>query len=171
MDKSYLGTGAGLMIRLAKKDDLKEILHVFKIAREFMKITGNPNQWGDNYPNQEILQEDILLNRLFVFQENDEILGAFVYFEGVEPTYNKIDGAWKDNSSYGVIHRVANSGKIKGMVKKIIEFTQNPHLRIDTHKENSVMQHVLEKNGFYPCGIIYLQDGQERIGYEKSSLI
>ncbi len=165
-----MDNGEGSMIRLAKKEELQEILNVFKIAREFMKTTGNPNQWGDNYPSKEILEEDILLNRLFVFQENNEILGAFVYFCGVEPTYNKIDGAWRDNSPYGVIHRVANSGKIKGMVQKIVDFADNPHLRIDTHKDNSVMQHVLEKNGFYPCGIIYLSDGQERIGYEKSSL-
>lgn len=158
------------MIRLAKIEDLSEILEVFKIAREFMKATGNPHQWGANYPSKEILKEDISLNRLFVFEEKNEILGAFVYFNGIEPTYNKIDGSWWDNSPYGVIHRVANSGKIKGMVQKIVEFTKNPHLRIDTHKDNLVMQHVLEKNGFYPCGIIYLSDGQERIGYEKSSL-
>lgn len=158
------------MIRLAKIEDLSEILEVFKIAREFMKATGNPHQWGVNYPSKEILKEDISLNRLFVFEEKNEILGAFVYFNGIEPTYNKIDGSWRDNSPYGVIHRVANSGKIKGMVQKIVEFTKNTHLRIDTHKDNLVMQHVLEKNGFYPCGIIYLSDGQERIGYEKSSL-
>lgn len=157
------------MIRLAKNEDLPVILKVFEIARNFMKETGNPTQWGDNYPNEKILKEDILLNRLFVFCENDEIIGAFVYFCGVEPTYKKIDGAWKDDTPYGVIHRVANSGKIKGMVAQIIEFANNPHLRIDTHKDNVVMQHVLEKNGFYPCGIIYLADGQERIGYEKSS--
>ncbi len=159
------------MIRLAKKEDLKEILKVYEVAREFMKSTGNPNQWGDNYPSEQTLQEDILLNQLFVFNEQNEITGAFVYFKGVEPTYNKIDGAWKDDSPYGVIHRVANSGKIKGMVQKIVEFTKEPHLRIDTHKDNLVMQHVLEKNGFYPCGIIYLSDGSERIAYEKSSLI
>lgn len=158
------------MIRLAKIEDLSEILKVFKIAREFMKATGNPHQWGENYPDKKILEEDISLKRLFVFEEKNEILGAFVYFCGIEPTYIKIDGSWRDNSPYGVIHRVANSGKIKGMVGKIVEFTNNPHLRIDTHKDNSVMQHVLEKNGFYPCGIIHLADGQERIGYEKSSL-
>ena len=159
------------MIRLAKKEDLNKILEIYKIAREFMKNTDNPNQWGDNYPSQQIILEDILLNQLYVFVEENEILGAFVYFNGIEPTYNKIDGAWKDDSPYGVIHRVANSGKIKGMVQKIVEFSNNNHLRIDTHKDNLVMQHVLEKNGFYPCGIIYLSNGSERIAYEKSPLV
>lgn len=159
------------MIRLAVKSDLKNVLAVYKKARDFMKLTGNPLQWGKSYPQIEILQEDILLKRLYVFEEKNEILGVFVYFEGVEPAYNKIDGAWKDNSSYGVIHRVANSGKIKEMVKRIVDFSENNHLRTDTHKDNKVMQHVLEKNGFYKCGIVHSEDGQERIGYEKSSLI
>ena len=159
------------MIRIARTEDLPGILNVFETARQFMRASGNPNQWGDNYPSETVLKEDILFNRLFVFCDGSEILGAFVYFVGVEPTYNKIDGAWRDNTAYGVIHRVANGGKIKGMVAKIIEFANNPHLRIDTHQDNVVMQHVLEKNGFYPCGIIYLADGQKRIGYEKSSLL
>jgi len=28
------------------------------------------------------------------------------------------------------------------------------------------MQHVIEKNGFKKCGIIYVKDGSERIAYE-----
>ncbi|MBE7092006.1 MAG: N-acetyltransferase [Clostridiales bacterium] len=159
------------MIRLATQEDILNILAVYKTARAFMKITGNPTQWGNNYPNKEILEEDIFLKRLYVFEEENEIVGAFVYFVGDEPTYEIIDGAWRDNSSYGVIHRVANSGKIKGLVKKIVDFTNNEHLRIDTHEDNKVMQHVLQKIGFYRCGIIKLEDGQDRIAYEKSSLI
>lgn len=158
------------MIRLALKSDLKNVLLVYEKAREFMKETGNPTQWGETYPQKEILEEDILLKRLYVFEIEGKIEGAFVFFNGIEPVYNKIEGAWRDDSPYGVIHRVANSGSIKGMVKQIVEFTKNSHLRIDTHKDNLIMQRVLEKNGFYPCGKVCLENGEERIGYEKSSL-
>ena len=41
------------------------------------------------------------------------------------------------------------------------------NLRIDTHRDNVVMQHMLDKNGFQYCGIIYLEDGSERMGYQK----
>ena len=41
------------------------------------------------------------------------------------------------------------------------------HLRIDTHNDNKIMQHVIEKNGFKRCGIIHVNDGSERIAYEK----
>ncbi len=155
------------MIRSANYGELNEILKIYASAREFMKKTGNPTQWGNSYPPEDIIKEDIIKKQLFVFEENGEILGAFVYFKGVEPLYEKIDGAWRDNSPYGVIHRVANGGKIRGMVKSITEFADTVHLRIDTHKDNTVMQHVLEKNGFVSCGTIYLENGEPRIAYEK----
>lgn len=41
-----------------------------------------------------------------------------------------------------------------------------PHLRIDTHEDNAVMQHVIEKCGFKRCGIIYVSNGTPRIAYE-----
>ena len=40
-------------------------------------------------------------------------------------------------------------------------------IKIDTHKENFVMRGLLEKNGFEYCGIILLEDGAERVAYEK----
>ena len=42
-----------------------------------------------------------------------------------------------------------------------------PHLRIDTHRNNLVMQHVVEKHGFSRRGIIFVEDGTERIAYER----
>ena len=40
------------------------------------------------------------------------------------------------------------------------------HIRIDTHQDNKVMQHVVEKHGFRRRGIIYIADGSPRIAYE-----
>lgn len=40
-------------------------------------------------------------------------------------------------------------------------------MRIDTHENNKVMQHLIKKNGFQECGIIYVEDGSPRIAYEK----
>ena len=156
------------MIRKAEIKDLKEIQQVFACARAFMKKTGNPDQWGDSYPSEAVLLEDIKKGQLYVVEEA-EILGAFVFFVGNEPTYDYIKGKWLDASSYGVIHRVANGCKITVMFSLILDFAEKNigHLRIDTHKDNLVMQHVLEKHGFKKCGIIYLADKTERIGYEK----
>ena len=40
-------------------------------------------------------------------------------------------------------------------------------LRGDTHRGNKIMQRVLEKNGLVYRGIIYLEDGGERLAFEK----
>lgn len=46
-------------------------------------------------------------------------------------------------------------------------FTQIDSIRIDTHRDNKPMQHLLNKNGFRYCGIIYLEDGDERLAYQR----
>ena len=142
------------MIRKAAYNDLDKIEKVFAYARSFMRESGNPTQWAGGYPQREILENDIKNDRLYVFSEGDEIEGAFVFFLGDDPTYAYIEGNWISDTPYGVFHRVANGGKLKGMLKQMIDFVKDKttHLRIDTHEDNVVMQHVLEKNGFKKCG-------------------
>ena len=78
---------------------------------------------------------------------------------------------WLSDAPYGVIHMVASDGTIHGFLQQIVAFCeqQTKHLRIDTHHDNKVMQHVIAKNGFSRRGIIYLvnEDGSARIAYEK----
>ena len=158
-----------LTVSLAKENQIEEILSVFVCARKFMAQTGNPNQWGKTYPEREILEEDIKNNRLYTVVSDGEIVGAFMFYVGVEPTYQVIRGAWLSNEEYGVIHRVASAGKAKGVFSALLDFClkQTKHLRIDTHQDNVVMQKVLDKHGFTKCGIIYLANGDERIAYER----
>ena len=40
-------------------------------------------------------------------------------------------------------------------------------MKNDTHKDNQSMQRMQAKNGFEYCGLIYLEDGAERIAFEK----
>ena len=40
------------------------------------------------------------------------------------------------------------------------------NIRVDTHRDNKVMQHILTKQGFQRCGIIYVKNGTERIAYQ-----
>ena len=56
------------------------------------------------------------------------IVGTFFFTQGrdVEPTYRVIaDGAWLDDSAYGVVHRVATDGSEKA------GFTRTPVFRIN----------------------------------------
>lgn len=155
-------------IRKATMEDLPRIQEVYAYAREFMVKTGNPNQWGSTHPPRETLEADIPAGNLYVV-ENNGLHGVFAYFTEPDPTYRYIeDGNWLDDSPYGTIHRIAADGS-GGIFSAVLQFVtgQNPHVRIDTHEDNQVMQHVLQKHGFLRTGIIYLEDGDSRIAYEK----
>ncbi len=159
------------MIRKANQQDLKEIWSVYRDAQAFMKATGNPNQWGDFYPTDAILAEDIEKQRLYVVVRDDVVCGVFFFDFAPDPWYSLIeDGAWISDEPYGVIHRVAAKSGAKGIFKECLEFslTHTNHLRIDTHEDNKVMQHVLEKYGFKRCGIVYVHERKSpRIAYER----
>ena len=45
-----------------------------------------------------------------------------------------------------------------------------PNLRVDTHRDNKVLQNILLKNGFTYCGIIYVKNGTERLAYQRTAV-
>jgi len=97
------------------------------------------------------------------------IVGYFALLPSPEPTYSYIDGAWLTDEPYGVIHRMASHPDAHGIFSAVIDFASSryAHLRIDTHRDNRIMQHLILKHGFTYCGIIWLQDGTERLAYER----
>ena len=157
-------------IRKSTTEDLQEIMEIYGIARTFMKNTGNPTQWRNGYPSESLVRSDIESWISYVAVENGEIEAVFVFRMGEDPTYKVIeDGAWRNDAPYGVLHRIASRGRVKGIGSECIQwcFAQCGNLRGDTHADNHVMQRVMEKNGFVKCGRIYIADGSPRIAYQK----
>lgn len=155
-------------IRRAVPADIRDILGIYAIARKFMEENGNPTQWGSGYPRRELLENDIRHEALYVVTENDVVRGVFCFGIGDDPTYEHIEnGSWRGDTPYGVIHRIAGDGS-GGIFCACLDFCrkQISHLRIDTHRDNHPMQHVLQKHGFSPRGIIYVADGSPRIAYD-----
>ena len=162
------------MFRGAVRSDLEQILQIYAHARQRMAETGNPTQWANGYPTRELLEEDIDSNRLFVYMINGQMQAVFAFILGADPTYAVIeDGQWlNDTLPYGTIHRLASAGRGKGVATAVIEWCLEhcESLRADTHADNKIMQHLLEKNGFTRCGIITTDDGTPRIAYQKMAL-
>lgn len=155
-------------VRRAKETDLERILEVYSYARDFMARTGNPHQWGKTNPPRHILEADIQNGNLYVV-EAAQIHGVFAYLSEKDPTYTYIEsGSWISEEPYGTIHRVASDGS-GGVFAALMVFAleRNSHLRIDTHQDNKVMQHVIQKYGFTYRGVIYLADGNPRLAYER----
>lgn len=157
-------------IRKALSRDLERIFEIYDGARSFMRASGNPDQWKNGYPDSATVLNDIACGRLFVCEENGELLAVFCFFKGRESDYEYIEGSWLDSTDDGVIHRIAVSDKARGRGVASLCFgwckQQCESIKIDTHRLNIPMQKALEKNGFVRCGIIYLQNGEERIGYQ-----
>ena len=158
-------------IREARVEDLDQILDIYTIAKKFMRETGNKNQWNSSYPDRNLLINDIEKHQLYVMEE-DMIHAVFAFIVGEDPTYKVIEGAWLEDSTYGTIHRIASDGKVHHIMEKAVNYcvTQCPHLRIDTHEDNKVMQKLILRNGFKKTGIIHIADGSPRIAFEKVSL-
>lgn len=158
-------------VRPAQAEDLERILEIYTIARRFQCDTGNPTQWAGGYPARELIEEDIRTGASHVCEENGRVVGVFALFTGEDPTYGYIEGAWPNDMPYATIHRIASDGSCRGVASFCFNWCLERHdnLRIDTHADNRVMQHVLEKNGFVPCGTIYLENGDPRLAYQKTA--
>lgn len=155
-------------VRRAVPEDLDRILEIYAYARAFMAENGNPNQWGKTNPPRKRLEEDIRRGNLYAVTKDEKICGVFAFFLGKDPTYRQIfEGAWLSDAPYGTIHRIASDGS-GGIFPAALDWCrkQISHIRIDTHHDNKVMQHVVEKAGFQRCGTIYIADGTPRIAYE-----
>ncbi|MCI8335407.1 MAG: GNAT family N-acetyltransferase [Lachnospiraceae bacterium] len=161
-------------IRRSTEKDFERMMEIYQYARHFMAEHGNPNQWGStNWPPESLIHSDIAEGNSYVCICEGRIVGTFFFCLGkdIEPAYEEIeDGAWIDESPYGVVHRIAGDGTVRGIGSFCIgwAFRQCGHLRIDTHGDNRVMQNLLKKNGFVYCGIIHVEeDDDPRLAYEK----
>ncbi len=159
-----------MVIRKAGLDDISTILRIYEYARQQMRLSGNPDQWRHGYPSRKTVWNDIWNHNSYVITDGNEIGGVFVFVIGEDPTYKRIEnGQWMNQDTYGTIHRLAGSGKIKGVFQLCQQFCESKisNIRADTHERNGIMRHLLEKNGYQKCGRIYTADGSPRIAYQK----
>lgn len=158
-----------MLIRKTTQEDLPRRQEIFDIGRKYQRENGNPNQWKPGYPGEEALLRDIQEGTGYVVEQDGRIVGTFALIYGEDPTYGYIEGGeWKSDRPYATVHRVASDGSVKGLGNVILQWCirQAGHVRIDTHHDNKTMQHVIEKNGFQYCGVIFLENGDPRVAYE-----
>ena len=159
------------IIREAKQTDIADIMKVMEAAKKITRSSGNMHQWGESYPSEAVITSDIESNGGFVVEDDGRVVGYFAFLPSPEPTYARIyEGMWpNDERSYHVVHRIASYLDVHGIFSSIMDFcfSHDPNIRIDTHRDNRIMQHNLAKQGFTYCGIIYLLSGDERLAYQR----
>ena len=161
-------------LELAKPQMLKDCYEIVDMGREFQKAQGF-TQWTKDYPNLETIRQDIREGKGYVVMAEDRIAGYMcVDFDG-EPAYEHIDGKWRAELPYAVVHRMAFLPDFRGrgltgttfsLIEELCRRKGAGYLRADTDFPNKRMQHVLQKCGFVHCGTVIFQ-GSGKLAYDK----
>ncbi|MGB5823776.1 MAG: GNAT family N-acetyltransferase [Proteocatella sp.] len=166
-----------MKFRKSVESDAERILEILGMGRNYLKLQGI-DQWQDEYPNLDTIYADIKEGVGYVGTIDDTVSGYLAIVFDIDVNYNKIyNGAWLSDKPYGVVHRVAIDDNYRGqnIAYKMMDFAQMLALekgieimKIDTHRDNTVMQKLISKMKYNYCGIIYVSDGTQRLAYEKS---
>ena len=160
-----------MTLRTATEADIPAIMKILEAGRGIMLASGNLNQWPQGYPSEEMVRRDIGPGYGKVMEDGGRIVAYFACIPSPDPTYAVIyDGAWEDDEKpYYVVHRIASFPQVHGVFKTMMEYLDalTDNIRIDTHKDNKIMQHNLAKYGFKYCGIIHIASGAERLAYQR----
>ena len=85
-----------MKIRKTQAEDLDVVLEIYAQARDLMRKTGNPTQWGDSWPPVDLIQSDIQKQKSYVCVKDieekaggttEKILGVFFLEVAEDPTY------------------------------------------------------------------------------------
>ena len=160
-----------MTLRTATEADIPAIMKILESGRGIMLASGNLHQWPQGYPTEEMVRRDIGPGYGKVMEEEGRQVAYFACIPSPDPTYAVIyDGAWeKDEKPYYVVHRIASFPQVHGVFKTMMEYLDalTDNIRIDTHRDNKIMQHNLAKYGFKYCGIIHIASGAERLAYQR----
>lgn len=153
--------------------DIPRLMEIYREARDIMLSCGDLHQWKPGYPPEDLIRGDVANGAGHVILDDDGlIVGAFAFIPGEDPTYKVIEGgAWLDDTGpYSTIHRLASTMSSHGVAQTCFDWCwkRMHNLRIDTHEDNVIMRHCIEKAGFCYCGIIHLLNGDPRMAYQKT---
>lgn len=164
-------------IKHTKVEYLSVVLRIVNMTKEVF-AEEEIDQWQKGYPKRDVFLQDIMMNESYTVFDEECVVGTFMLSKNPEPTYKEIhQGHWLQNDPYAVIHRftIDPATRRQGLGMKtfmaieamIKDDASIKSIRLDTHEDNLGMQALLEKVGYQYVGIIYLQDGDKRLAYEK----
>ena len=164
-----------MKIRRAYKTDLKNIMKMYKSCVNGM-INNGIDQWDENYPNTEIISQDLKNKTYYVAEEKEEIIGGINIDRNQDITY--LDLNWEDNSNqFLVVHRLAVKEEYwnKKIGKNLMLFSEEmvvkkglKSIRLDTYSGNPKAIDFYLRLGYKELGSINLKpDKNEYYCFEK----
>lgn len=154
----------------ASTRDIGLIMSLMDAARGIMRASGNALQWADGYPTRDIIAYDIEQHNGYLAIQGGRAVAYFAVIAGPDPTYTQIyDGDWhRHTDNYYVVHRIASTPEAHGVFGAIVDFClqHTDYIRIDTHRDNTIMQHLLHTYEFVYCGVIRIANRDDRLAYD-----
>ncbi|MBB1127689.1 MAG: GNAT family N-acetyltransferase [Limosilactobacillus sp.] len=167
-----------IYLRRAQTQDLATIIKIIDDAKDLLKKNGSP-QWQNGYPDQKTFAQDIAMQTNWILINGNQVAATATLQLTPELTYRNItQGQWQQpDEPYATIHRVAISSNYRGQGLSKLLFSNLltvgqmqgiKNFRVDTHRSNKAMQHIVESFNFKKRGIIKINDRNdpERLAYE-----
>lgn len=144
--------------RKADVGDIQSIGEMFERAVEHLR-SHDLDQWDEQYPNIETLENDIYCGDMYVLYEGKKIVAAIAINEHQEKEYEQ--GKWKDDGKTAVIHRLCVDPKAqgKGIGRRMMDFAERlidekgyTSIRLDVFSQNPRAYQLYKKLGYKYTG-------------------
>ena len=148
------------VFKLAKKEDTSKILEFYHSL-----IGTSGCTWNLDYPNEDIVNQDIINNSLYLLKENDVIISVAV--AGIGSGYTKTAKLkWSSNNPcdlarFGVLLSKQNCGIGSFMLNKVITAVKErgfDGIQLLVDKLSPTASALYDKNGFVQCGETQMDD-------------
>ncbi len=150
------------MIRLAKKQEIGQILALTKACASYM-IAQQIYQWNEYYPSASAFENDIARQELYVYEIDKNIAGCIVISTHMDQEYDSILWSTPNDLNF-YIHRLAVNPKDQkqGVARAMMDYAETvakakgAHaVRLDTFSQNKRNQRFYLNRGYTQLGNIY----------------
>ena len=174
-EEKRMGNMNDIIVRKALKSDLDFLCEVFANARRFMIVMGNPDEWGEHYPDLKQTKADIAAGHCYIIEDDkNSVLGTFCVIEEDDPAYSGIrNGRWLNDDAYVVLTRVAATGYHGSTADAILSWCagQYPNIRTETHRLNMSMRSALMRAGYKLCGVVEREGREPLLAFHKQPVV
>ena len=124
------------------------------------------DQWDADYPNREVILQDLQTQTLFAYRENDVVLGIVVLNESQDEEYAEINWSTSETERNIVVHRLAvrPDQQRRGIARRLMDFAEQwardnnyDAIRLDTFSQNPRNQRFYLNRGYTDLGLVYLK--------------
>lgn len=156
-----------IIYKIAEESEIDEIFNMYRLAIQKMYEIGI-DQWDEQYPDRQILTEDINKKELIVGKIKDKICLAYVINRDYDDEYKTCNWEYAD-SKFCIIHRfcVNPDFQNRGLARQTIPHIEKvckkngfETIRLDSFTKNPYATKLYDKSGYNIVGHAHWRKGK-----------